>query len=248
MPFWATAADGTELVVRVGIEERPYSAEAAVLARVRAAGIPVPEVAGVCRVEGRPVSVLVRVEGEPLSELGHGDDREARCVEAGEWLARVHRVDASGLDLVPATSLDEVLDVAARLEHLLPPADAGTIGAAASRLDALRTAVVPALCHGDFGAGHVLAAEGRVTAIIDWEWASFGDPSRDLAWWQVYDELGGAAGVRAGYGPGDDARVRAWMFAICINATNFRMGQDDPAGVAEALARARTLLIEHTFD
>jgi aminoglycoside phosphotransferase (APT) family kinase protein len=65
VPFWATAADSTELVVRVGLEERPYAVEATVLGIVRAAGIPAPEVAGVCRVDDRPVSVLVRVPASP---------------------------------------------------------------------------------------------------------------------------------------------------------------------------------------
>lgn len=59
--------------------------------------------------------------------------------------------------------------------------------------------------------------------------------------------LSGAAAVRRGYGPPDDAfdtRVEAWAFAICITATAFRAGQGDPAGVAAALQRTRELLAE----
>lgn len=247
VPFWATAADGTELVVRVGLDERPYEAEAAVLAHVRRAGIPVPEVVGVCRVEGRPVSVLVRAAGVPVSDLAGAGDAEARCFEAGDWLARIHRIDTTGLALAPHPVVDDVLAVADGLLRVLPVDDARVLAAVAPRLDVLHTPVLSVLCHHDFGADHVLVADGRVTAIIDWEWAARADPAKDVAWWQVYDEElgGGAAAVRRGYGPPDDAfdaRVQAWTFAICINAVHFRMGKGDPAGVAAALLRARELL------
>ena len=252
VPFWATAADGTRLVVRVGHEERPYTQEAATLACVRAAGIPAPEVAGVCRVEGRPVSVLVRVDGAPLSDVGQGPDREERCFEAGRWLARVHDVDAGGLDLVPAPSLDRTLATADALVRTLPATDARVIADAVAQLDVLRAPVVPALCHADFGSDHVLTDGDQVTAIIDWEWASFGDPARDLGWWLVHfeDPRRGAPAVREGYGPPDaalDARVRAWMFAICIEAVQFRLGQGDPTGTAATLRRIAHLFDERTF-
>jgi hypothetical protein len=39
-----------------------------------------------------------------------------------------------------------------------------------------------ALCHGDVGPGNYLHADGRVTALLDWEFAHLGDPLDDLAW------------------------------------------------------------------
>jgi aminoglycoside phosphotransferase (APT) family kinase protein len=40
----------------------------------------------------------------------------------------------------------------------------------------------PVLCHGDFRTGNFLAAEGRFTALLDWEFAGWGDPDEDLGW------------------------------------------------------------------
>ena len=38
------------------------------------------------------------------------------------------------------------------------------------------------LCHGDYGEGNFLAQDGRVSALLDWEFAHLGDPYDDLAW------------------------------------------------------------------
>ncbi len=38
------------------------------------------------------------------------------------------------------------------------------------------------LCHGDVGPGNFLHEEGRVTALLDWEFAHLGDPLDDLGW------------------------------------------------------------------
>jgi aminoglycoside phosphotransferase (APT) family kinase protein len=38
------------------------------------------------------------------------------------------------------------------------------------------------LCHSDFRTGNYLVAEGRLTAILDWEFASWSDPYEDLGW------------------------------------------------------------------
>jgi aminoglycoside phosphotransferase (APT) family kinase protein len=43
-------------------------------------------------------------------------------------------------------------------------------------------AVEPALVHGDYRIGNCLIAEGRITAILDWELAWFGDPRFDLGY------------------------------------------------------------------
>jgi hypothetical protein len=39
-----------------------------------------------------------------------------------------------------------------------------------------------ALCHGDVGPGNFLRVEGRVSALLDWEFAHLGDPLDDLGW------------------------------------------------------------------
>jgi aminoglycoside phosphotransferase (APT) family kinase protein len=40
----------------------------------------------------------------------------------------------------------------------------------------------PVLCHGDFRTGNYLAADGRLAALLGWEFAAWGDPDEDLGW------------------------------------------------------------------
>jgi aminoglycoside phosphotransferase (APT) family kinase protein len=246
VPFWVTAADGIELVVRVAFDERPYETEASVIQRVRAAGIPAPEVVGVCRVDGRPASVLVRADGVPLRDLLRArgaDDPElsALCRAAGAWLARIHAVDPDGLDLTGPESAADVVALLDELDGVLAHDQLAVMNAAARRLDGIPDHTPTVLAHCDFGADHVLVADGRITAIIDWERADRADPARDVAWWYLYDDAmgGGAAAVRAGYGPrppGFDERVDAWAFAVCIGAVHFQVRQDNTDGVANMIA------------
>jgi aminoglycoside phosphotransferase (APT) family kinase protein len=83
----------------------------------------------------------------------------------------------------------------------------------------------PVLAHGDFRTGNYLAAKGRLSALLDWEFASWGDPDEDLGWfcsrcWRFGSayEAGGIAAREAlyrgyaeisGRSP-DPARVRVW--------------------------------------
>lgn len=41
------------------------------------------------------------------------------------------------------------------------------------------------LCHGDVGPGNFMFDGPRLTALIDWEFAHFGDPMDDLAWMNI---------------------------------------------------------------
>lgn len=45
------------------------------------------------------------------------------------------------------------------------------------------------LIHGDFNPANFLYADGRVTALIDWENARVGDPREDLGWMMMMDDL-----------------------------------------------------------
>jgi aminoglycoside phosphotransferase (APT) family kinase protein len=40
----------------------------------------------------------------------------------------------------------------------------------------------PRLCHADFWSGNVLCLDGKITAVVDWEEAGYGDPGSDAAY------------------------------------------------------------------
>jgi aminoglycoside phosphotransferase (APT) family kinase protein len=60
-----------------------------------------------------------------------------------------------------------------------------------------------ALCHGDYRIGNIMIDGGRVTGILDWEFASWSDPMEDIGWlcarcWRfgVDDREAGGLGAR----------------------------------------------------
>lgn len=58
------------------------------------------------------------------------------------------------------------------------------------------------LVHGDYRMGNIMVAEGRIAAVLDWEFSGWGDPDEDLGWFTARcwrfgredREAGGVAG------------------------------------------------------
>jgi aminoglycoside phosphotransferase (APT) family kinase protein len=217
----------------------PRAAEYALLRAAFAEGVAVPEPLFLCQdsaITGAPFFVMRRVGGTALgprvvkdATLGGGRDQLAR--QLGAQLGKIHRIRPPRADL---TFLGD------------PPEDAGlaTIATLRARLDAAgtprpvlewglrhaeRTApppVAPVLNHNDFRTGNIMLDASGVTGVLDWEFASWGDPAADAGWlcakcWRfgnVAQEAGGLgprAALYAGYEAEagvalDDARVRWW--------------------------------------
>lgn len=88
------------------------------------------------------------------------------------------------------------------------------------------------LVHGDLRTGNYMVEDGRVTAILDWEFAAFGDPLEDLGWllarcWRfgALEREAGGLGSRAAlldaYEEASDrplprARIRHWELMATI--------------------------------
>jgi hypothetical protein len=88
-----------------------------------------------------------------------------------------------------------------------------------------RRAARISLCHGDVGPGNFLHAEGRVTALLDWEFAHLGDPLDDLGWLsfrghQLTDGIGDFDAQLARWsertGLAADRRCIAWYRALVM--------------------------------
>ena len=63
------------------------------------------------------------------------------------------------------------------------------------------------LCHGDVGPGNFVHDQGRVSAVLDWEFSHIGDPMDDLGWWVFRGhEFSGDCGDLA-------AQLRRWSQA-----------------------------------
>lgn len=215
--------------------------EYALLRAAFGAGVTVPEPLFCCddaMVAGAPFFVMRRVAGTAtafrLAKQAAAEGGDAALVRnAGREMARIHGI------VPPRTDLAFLGE---------PPADAGIefVRAMRERLDAVGTprpvlewglsalernplaALPPVLCHNDFRTGNLMVQDHAVTAVLDWEFAAWGDPHADLGWlcapcWRFGNlalEAGGLGPREAlleGYGPAaDPARLPFWELAASI--------------------------------
>ena len=199
----------------------PRTAEYALLRAARAAGVTVPEPLFCCpgrEVTGAPFFVMRRVGG---IAQGHRLVRAAApglAAQCATEMARIHSITPPRPDL-------DFLGA--------PPADAHAAFIAAQRgvLDAAgtprpvvewglrhleRTAPPPAgtvLNHNDFRTGNYMVADGAVTAVLDWEFAAWGDRHADLGWYCAPCWRFGALAAEAGGVGSRDAFYAAYAAA-----------------------------------
>lgn len=176
---------------------RSRAEEFEILRAARGAGVRVPEPLYLCRDgDGADFFVMRRVPGVAAGHRLSKDDslvpdRAALARELGANLARLHRVRP------PLAALAFLGD---------PPADHARATIAAYRDDLDRLSAVrgeawpalewglawcvrhapvpraPCLLHRDYRTGNYLVQEGHLAAVLDWEFAGWGDAREDLGW------------------------------------------------------------------
>lgn len=226
----------------------PRAQEFALLRAAHAEGAAAPEPLLLCEdagVIGAPFFVMRRVEGVAAAHVlakrareGGGD--AALVARLGAGLARVHRVRPPRPDLAflcepPA---DPCRAFAARMRARLD--DAGTprpvLEWGLECLDRLAPPpVAPVLAHNDFRTGNLMVADnGDLSGILDWEFAGWDDPAADLGWlcapcWRFGNRgagyeaggLGPRAALLRGYAEGggtppEPFRLAWWELAATI--------------------------------
>jgi aminoglycoside phosphotransferase (APT) family kinase protein len=183
--------------------------EYVVMEALAATDVPVPRPVAFCddpKVIGAPFYLMERVEGTPYREAHElealGAASTARTCEAMvDTLAMLHTVDPAAVGLRdfgrPSGFLTRQVDrwgrqMAGSLQRRIEHSD--------DLLQALRVraATIPdvslddrtaAIVHGDYRLDNLLIADGEVTAVIDWEMATLGDPLTDLALLVVYSSM-----------------------------------------------------------
>jgi len=177
---------------------RSRSEEFRILEAVWRAGVRVPEPVGFCAdpaVLGAPFALMALVEGVGLGpriakDLSLGGDREVLAETLGRELARIHgaldpREPPAALAFLGTPEKQPALAEIARLRASLDG-----IGARRPAIEwGLRWGEVrapdcpaPTLVHRDFRTGNYMVDESGLTAILDWEFAGWGDPAQDLGW------------------------------------------------------------------
>jgi aminoglycoside phosphotransferase (APT) family kinase protein len=190
-----TLASGAECVLRADTGDGPMAGteltlarEAAVYRALAGSAVPIPRL-----LAAKPEGDALLVERAPGTESLDGLEPAARArVMDGyvDALATLHGVDAASLTLPgfarPAPADPARAELAlwrgvleARVKR---PAPLARFAFAWLERNAPGPADRISLCHGDVGPGNFLHAEGRVSALLDWEFAHLGDPLDDLAW------------------------------------------------------------------
>lgn len=191
------------VVVKVATPGRPpvghrdVLRQARMICALRSTNVPVPEVLWQdvgAPPDTPPLFVMSMVEGtsfEPLFDTVDGPPKSVvseRYHKATQVLARLH-------ELGPATlgyAGEPVLGAAAEIDRwcaALRTVDPAWVPGWPETSEALRScvpaAMAPAVVHGDFRLGNLLAVDTDITAVIDWEIWSVGDPRIDLGWFLV---------------------------------------------------------------
>ena len=197
---YAGAVGGRPVVVKVAPPGLPPNLNRDVLRQarmIRALGptlVPVPEVLWEDAGEPPdvpPLFVMSSVEGtsvEPLFDLKVDAGLPVmaqRQRNAARTMAELHRVEIRSLMVgdVPVTGPEDEVD---RWSRTLETVDTVLVVGWEQVSEALRASVPaplpPAVVHGDFRLGNLLAVDTRITAVVDWEIWSIGDPRIDVGW------------------------------------------------------------------
>jgi aminoglycoside phosphotransferase (APT) family kinase protein len=137
------------------------------------------------------MSFLDGVSYEPLFDECDGGTEDIvgeRFRNAALTLAQLHSLDPGAVGLAAesvAGPLDEVERWCHTLETVDPALAPGWRNVAAALRTSGPTALPSAIVHGDFRLGNLLADGHRITAVIDWEIWSIGDPRVDAGWFLI---------------------------------------------------------------
>jgi len=206
--------------------------EARVLGALGDTAVPVPRIFGFSRTH--KAILMERVPGRnDFHKIADPDERERIATHFMECLAELHALSPEKLDLgelrAPQTPQEHAsleLDASEKLLAGLTTRREPLLSFALGwlRRNLPERVARTSLLQGDTGPGNFLFHKGRVSAVLDWEFAHFGDPLEDLGWicvrdvatpfgdlgarFRLYEKLSGV--------PVDLARVRYYRVAAMV--------------------------------
>jgi aminoglycoside phosphotransferase (APT) family kinase protein len=179
------------------VAHRDVLRQACIVKTLKATPVPVPEI--LFEDAGNPpdvpplfvMSFLDGVSCEPLfDDIDAGSEAVVaeRFRNAATLMALMHRLEPATLGLAAERVIGPLGEVE-RWCRALETVDAALAPGWQDVADILRTSVPPALApaivHGDFRLGNLLADQSHITAVIDWEIWSSGDPRVDAGWFLI---------------------------------------------------------------
>lgn len=207
LTFTVTAADGVKYVLRrpptgaVLATAHDMAREHKIISAVGRTPVPVPPALGLCTddsVNGAPFYVMGFVDGTVLDSAERGalldlQQRRAAGFDLIDVLADLHAVDVDEVGLGDLAKRDGYVERQVkrwstqweRSKTRELPAIEEVARRLATRMPEQQGV---SIAHGDYRFGNVLTdvAQGRVTAVLDWELCTLGDPLADVGYVGVY--------------------------------------------------------------
>lgn len=201
---YAGCIDGRRIVIKMapsGVEpiaHRDVLRQSRIIRALERTNVPVPHI--LFEDAGRPpqvpplyaMSFLEGTSTEPLFDqhAPHLPDATiaARFRNAARALARLHRLDPTTVNVGDEPALhphDEIDRWSRTLQTVDPALVPGWWDVNAALKSLLPSPVHPAIVHGDFRLGNLLAVGEEIAAVIDWEIWSISDPRVDLGWFLI---------------------------------------------------------------
>lgn len=169
--------------------------EFAVLRCAFEAGARVPEPLLLCSdlsVLGREFFIMQALDGTAFGPALTRDgvseaQRPALCRELGASLASLHRITPPHpqLEFLPAPVTDHAQDCIDTYRRYLDTLSTGfpALEWGLRWCELNRPAPLPPrLLHRDYRTGNYMVADGKLSGILDWEFAGWGDPREDIGW------------------------------------------------------------------
>lgn len=201
----------------------------ALMHAAHAAGVPIAEPLWLN--PDAPYFIVRRLAGSAIgARMVRDGEKPALAVALAQALARIHTITPPRADLgflpIPRDPAHDAVALYRRYLDREPdphPALEWGLRALGRRAPTSRETV---LCHRDFRTGNYMADGERLTGVLDWEFAGWGDPHEDVGWfcakcWRfgaVEREAGGIADRESFIGAYeaasrraiDRAQVRTW--------------------------------------
>lgn len=169
------------------VADRPFGhdVEAEIIRKANAAGVTAPRIVAELEPEDGIGSgfVMQALPGTPNpKEILEMEDPAGLLEQAARDLARIHSLKPGDVpEAVPVMDYREAIaDLRAQFEEAGGDRPIIALGLKWME-DNCPEPVEPVLIHGDYRMGNLLAEDSRLTGVLDWELAHFGDAHEDLA-------------------------------------------------------------------
>ena len=179
------------------IAHRDVLRQARIVRALSASAVPIPAILfddGGEPPDTPPLFVMSFSDGTSVEPLFDADDAGPAAVVADRFrhaaraMAALHQLSPTDLGLADEPVIAPVAEVD-KWCRTLNTVDPALVAGWEEVADTLRgftpPAIAPAIVHGDFRLGNLLADEHGITAVIDWEIWSIGDPRVDVGWFLI---------------------------------------------------------------